>query len=154
MVQELKFGGRRDLVGLLGPLLARTCLDTWSRADVDLIVAVPLHPTRRRERGYNQAELLARSLAREAALPFCGSALRRIRATVPQVGLSDPERSKNVHGAFCSEKPDLVKGKRILLVDDVMTTGSTLQSAAEALSEAGALRVFVLTAARAVPGIE
>ncbi len=154
LVQGLKFGGRRNLAGLLSPLLARAFAQTWTRNQIDLIVPVPLHPRRRRERGFNQAEVLARRLARLLAIPTAGAALSRVRLTLPQVGLSDAERAENVRGAFRIVRPDVVAGRKILLVDDVMTTGATVRSASAALLGAGALRVGVLTLARAVPGIE
>lgn len=154
VIQALKFDGRRNLAKLLAPLLASTFLESWSPQEIDLIVPIPLHPKRRRERGYNQAALLGRSLARLVGLPFCDDALLRVRSTLPQVGLSDSERSQNVEQAFRCAHPAAIKGKRVLLVDDVMTTGSTVASASEALLSGGALRVSVLTVARAVAGSE
>jgi ComF family protein len=154
MIQAFKFGGRQNLAGLLAPLLASTFQEFWSDREIDLIVPVPLHPKRKRERGYNQALLLARGLSRLVGLPFRGDALLRIRSTAPQVGLSDEERARNLKKAFRCKKPAALKGRRILLIDDVMTTGSTAASAADALLEGGALRVSVLTLARAVAGME
>ncbi len=154
LAQGLKFDGRRNLSGLLAPLLARAFVQSWDRKQIDLIVPVPLHPKRRRQRGFNQAAVLARSLARLLAIPLSEDALRRVRPTNPQVGLTDAERVSNVRGAFLCFRTDLVAGRKILLVDDVMTTGATVRSASQALLEGGALRVSVLTLARAVPGIE
>ena len=154
IIQALKFGGRRNLAGLLAPLLASTLVESWPERGIDLIVPVPLHAKRRRERGYNQAALLSRPLAHLVGIPCCERALARVRSTSPQVGLSDVERARNLHHAFRCMCPALVEGMRVLLVDDVMTTGSTVASASEALIEGGALRVSVLTVARAAPGIE
>jgi ComF family protein len=154
LVQALKFEGRQDMACLLSPLLASTFLEYWSPADMDFVVPIPLHPRRRRERGYNQAALLASALARILGLTFLDDALVRKKATLPQVGLSDSDRMQNVRGAFHCARPEKTKGKRILLVDDVMTTGSTVASAAAVLLEAGALRVSVLVLARAVAGWE
>ena len=154
IIQAFKFDGRQNLAGLLAPLLAATLQESWSPREIDLIVPVPLHPKRKRERGYNQALLLARDLARLVGLPFRSDALHRVRSTLPQVGLSDAERARNLRRAFQCKKPAAVKGLRVLLIDDVMTTGSTVASAAEALLEGGALRVSVLTLARAVAGQE
>ncbi len=154
LAQGLKFDGRRNLSGMLSPLLARAFVRSWDRGQIDVIVPVPLHPKRRRVRGFNQSALLARNLGRSLGLPVSEAALRRVRLTLPQVGLTDAERVKNVLGAFLCSKTALAAGKRILLVDDVMTTGATVRSAAQALLQAGALRVSVLTLARAVPGIE
>ena len=154
IIQALKFGGRRDLARLLAPLLASTLVEFWPEHGMDLIVPVPLHSKRRRARGYNQAALLSRSLARLVGLPCCERALARVRNTAPQIGLSDVERAHNLRHAFRCTCPARIQGMRVLLVDDVMTTGSTVASAAEALLECGALRVSVLTVARAAPGIE
>jgi ComF family protein len=154
LVQGLKFEGRKNLSGLLSPLMAQAFVTSWDRSQVDLVVPVPLHPKRRRERGFNQAAILASGLARLTGIPCCERALMRVSPTAPQVGLSDSERERNVRGAFSCRRKELVAGKKLLLVDDVMTTGATVRSACESLREAGALRVSVLTLARAVPGIE
>jgi ComF family protein len=153
IVQYLKFQRRQNLVDLLSPLLASTFFDCWEREELDLIVPVPLHSKRRRDRGFNQAAVLGQGLARHIALPFSQHALSRIRHTAPQVGLTDSERLRNVHGAFRCRDLQTLAGRRVLLIDDVMTTGATVGSAAEALLEGGALRVSVLTVARAVPGL-
>ncbi|MDR1726352.1 MAG: ComF family protein [Acidobacteriota bacterium] len=149
LVHELKFEGRRSLAELAAPLLARAFFDSWRREDFDAVTAVPLHPSRRRERGYNQSKLLARELARKVAIPEV-EALKRVTATRPQVGLTDAQRQENVRKAFRCARPEAVAGKRLLLVDDVMTTGATVSCAAQALLDAGAERVSVLTVARAI----
>lgn len=133
-VLALKYKGQRRLAGPLGALLAQAVRDPGNPPDV--IVPVPLHAARRRERGYNQAELLARSCAGLLGIPCEANALVRHRATPPQVGLPSAERRMNVSGAFALSSPAaarLLAGKRVLLVDDVTTTGSTLDSAATAL---------------------
>jgi ComF family protein len=151
VVREFKFHGRRHLAALLGPLLAGAVLSAWNRDQIDLLCPIPLHPRRRRERGFNQSELLASSVSDLLAVPVSRDLLRRTRHTPPQVGLTDPERTRNVRGAFSCPRPSLAAGRRILLLDDVMTTGATLRSAASALLAAGALRVGAVTLARAVP---
>ena len=113
-----------------------------------LVIPVPLHPLRERERGYNQAALLARPLAAALCLSYAPAALRRIRSTDSQVGLDRRKRRLNLRGAFAAGPP--VGGHPILLVDDVVTTGSTLGSAAEACLAAGAAGVWALTLAREV----
>jgi competence protein ComFC len=154
LIQAFKFKGRRDLARLLAPLIASTCLESWPEREADVIVPVPLHSKRKRERGFNQAALLATMAARLLGLGCREELLVRARPTLPQVGLTDAERSRNVWKAFKCTHPSLAQGKRLVLIDDVMTTGATVASATEALLEAGALRVSVLTIARAVPGIE
>jgi ComF family protein len=115
----------------------------------DLIVPVPLHASRAAERGYNQAALLAHALASCLELPVQEAAVIRVRATASQIHLNPAERRANVRDAFqCRED---VNGLRILLIDDVCTTGATLEACAAALRACGAASVFGLTAARALP---
>ena len=115
----------------------------------DLVVPVPLYRVRRWRRGFNQALALSEELGREAAIRCEASVLRRTRATQPQAGLSYAERKRNVAGAFVVRKPDRVANKTVLVVDDVMTTGATLDACARALKKAGARSVLGLTVARA-----
>ena len=134
-----------DLVGWLAALW-RTCPDSIRAAD--FIACVPLHPTRERERGYNQAALLGDRLARCMGIPFRGSLLWRRKATATQTHLTAAQRVHNVRGVFTVPWPRPVRGARIVLVDDVMTTGATVGECARALKAAGAESVMVLTVAR------
>jgi len=141
-VQHLKYRGLRSLV----PEMARPM--AWELAVTVpppfTVVPVPLHPARQRERGFNQAELLARDLARLLDAPLSTGALRRTKDTSSQVNTSTrAERLKNVREAFAPA--DGVDGATIVLVDDVTTTGATLLAAAQALLSAGAARVYGLT---------
>jgi ComF family protein len=115
----------------------------------DLVVPIPLGNQRLRERGYNQAALLARPFALALGLPYRPHALKRVRETRTQVGLSITQRQKNVEGAFKAD-PDIVTGKSVILVDDVMTTGATLDEAGRVLQQAGANRIVGLSLAKAV----
>jgi len=148
LIQGLKFNNRRNLVVLLGPFLIEAFYESWSRHEFDLVVPVPLHPRHKRSRGYNQAELLARVLAYQTGIPFSRRVLIRKRPTLPQVGLTHSQRQKNVRHAFHCIHPGQISGRRILLIDDVMTTGATAESASTALINGGAMRVSVLTLAR------
>lgn len=116
---------------------------------VQMLVPIPLSEQRQRERGYNQVDVVAHWLAYLLNLPYRPHALRRARHTRSQVGLNVNERKANVSGAFLAHSPD-VAGKNILLMDDVCTTGATLNEAARALLEAGAQTVYAYTIARAV----
>jgi ComF family protein len=129
---------------LAQPLVNLMFTNHWK---IDLITAVPLDTARQRERGYNQSLCLARPLAWETGLPIVTSIIKRIKKTKSQVGLSLVDRKINVAGAFKAERK-LVYGKSILIIDDVVTTGSTINSCAEALMKADALRVYGLTLAR------
>src|SRR5437773_10496658 len=114
----------------------------------DVIIAVPLHPARERERGFNQASVLAELLAVHVSLPF-RRLLERIRHTTTQTALDRSERMENLHNAFRLRKNTDVRGLRVLLIDDVLTTGSTLNECARVLKRAGAISVHAATAARA-----
>lgn len=116
---------------------------------VDVVVGVPLHPRRYRWRGFNQADELAKRVAIYLNKPFEKDLLRRIRYTAPQMKLSGAVRRKNLKGAFAAENAGQIKGKSILLVDDVWTTGSTLKECAKVLKREGAARVIGLVFARA-----
>ncbi len=113
------------------------------------IVPVPLHPGRFRQRGYNQAELLARPLQAILGAPCLPEALQRVRSTGAQVRFGPGQRAKNLAGAFHAPVPEVLKSRRVLLVDDVVTTGATLKAAVEAVRLAGASEIFSVALARA-----
>jgi len=116
-------------------------------ANFDFVIAMPMHWRKRWERGFNQAELLAEPVARRYGLSLAGN-LRRTRYTKSQAGLTEGDRRANLRGSFRVDRPQQIGGKRILLIDDVFTTGSTLRAAAEVLKAAGAAHVAALTLAR------
>jgi ComF family protein len=118
--------------------------------DYSLIVPVPLHPRRLRQRGFNQSVILAREIARRHGIAMEFRALRRIVDTESQAGLKKEERRSNIRKAFGMSDPDRVSGKQVLLVDDVYTTGSTLGECARTLLKGGAESVGALTLARAI----
>ncbi len=117
--------------------------------EADLVVSIPLSQQRLSERGYNQVAVIAQPLALINQWHYTPQALRRIKHTRSQVGLSVHERQRNVQGAFIAE-PRTVKGKKVLLMDDVATTGATLVAASQALMDAGAEQVYALTVAKAL----
>ena len=149
LVQALKYRGMLRLVPFLGGEMARAAAAAVMRLPIDAVTAVPLHPTRLRERSFNQAEVLARHLARELGLPCRLDLLRRRLPTRAQPGLSRQERSRNVREAFCAETgASFPPPAHLLLVDDVLTTGATAEACAQALKAAGVGRVTALTLAR------
>jgi ComF family protein len=147
-IHELKYAQRSHLADSLGSLLA-SFAQTWiGELKGSLIMPVPLHPRRLRSRGFNQSLLLARCVASETGSDLDFLSLRRTKFTKPQTELSSEERKKNVRKAFEVVKPEAVKKRTIVLVDDVATTGSTLNECAKALKRAGADSVLCLVLAR------
>ncbi|MGE0359174.1 MAG: ComF family protein [Vicinamibacterales bacterium] len=144
VVHALKYGRRPSVAPPLAALMRTAARDLADR--IDLVVPVPLHPRRERERGFNQAALLAAGLGP----PLC-AALRRVRHTAPQVGLPGDARRDNLQGAFAlTRRAPWLAGRQVALVDDVLTTGATAGACADLLVAAGARSVVVVTAARAV----
>jgi len=151
-LHELKYSGEQRLAGPLGAAIARR----WRRvgAGGDVLVPVPVHATRRRRRGYDQAELLARAAAAELRVP-CAPILERVRATIAQFDLDRSQRAVNVAGAFRlradpGRRQDArpLAGRWVVLIDDVVTTGASLAACAVPLIEAGAVGVSAITVAR------
>ncbi len=143
-IHALKYNRRRDVAEPLAELVAEGISN--SAAPFDFITSVPLHPLREQERGYNQAELLAERAARLRGLNY-QRALKRTRATADQIGLNGVARRANVANAFEAE-PARVADRVVLVIDDVSTTGATLDACAVALFQAGARAVYGLTLAR------
>jgi ComF family protein len=147
-LHRLKY--KRDII--LADSLARLLQAAWQTLALpgEVVIPVPLSPQRLRERGYNQAGLLARGFAELAGLRYAPEGAGRVRHTASQVGLSAEQRRANVAGAF-EGRPRFVAGRAVILVDDVRTTGATLEACAEALRAAGAASIWGLTLARAQP---
>ena len=144
LIHLFKYGRVQTLAKSLGKLLA-LALPRDQR--FDLIVPMPLHWRRRWSRGFNQADLLSREIGRRTSIPV-KNAVRRVRSTTTQAGLTNAKRRANVSGAFRVRRRGSLHGQRILLIDDVMTTGATAASCARALKRAGAKQVTLLTLAR------
>ncbi|MCX7690908.1 MAG: ComF family protein [Thermoflexus sp.] len=146
-LHRLKFHGRYRLA----QALATGMVEGWTRfgMEADLLVPVPTSSARQRQRGYNQAAVLAQALSERLALPMHPQALRRVRATPSQVGLAQRARRENVREAFAAD-PQWAWGKRVVVVDDVCTSGATLEACAAALYQAGARSVWGFTLARVI----
>jgi ComF family protein len=159
MIHVLKYDGIFPVAERLGALLGETVLkregDSGTTLHELLVIAVPLHKAKRRQRGFNHAELLAKAAVRELRLrrpewklTLAGSALERRKATLSQAGLSPHQRRANLRGVFFVPQPEMVAGREILLIDDIYTTGATARACSQVLRRAGAASVRVATVAR------
>jgi ComF family protein len=150
LVHALKYQDRTDLAPAMGRWMARAGRELLAEADV--LVPVPLHWKRGWSRRYNQSGALARVIERQTGVKLSSEALRRVRQTQQQIGLSRKERASNVQGAFkvAADRQDLIHGRRVVLIDDVLTSGATVDACARALLRAKAASVDVLVFARVV----
>ncbi len=154
LIHLLKYGRVRPAAGVLGRMLAEAIatLEPLFSADGVAVVPVPLHRAKFRERGFNQAELIARAALKlspsRERLHLCTGAFERKRETPSQIGLTSHQRRENLRGAFAVTQPEAVKGREVLIVDDVYTTGATVSECAKVLRRAGATKVWVATVAR------
>jgi len=149
-IHALKFKDKVTLASPLGALLFDTFRHHWTAGDIDVVAPVPLHRHRFRRRGFNQAYLLVRRWVLPVETVVIRDLLVRTRATAPQTGLDRKQRRINIKNAFSVSRPGQSAGKRVLLVDDVLTTGATVDACSDALIRDGAKRVDVLTLARAL----
>ena len=149
-IQRFKYGRKVSLGKPLGRVLAQGCQPLLQQWKLDVIVPVPLHPKRLRWRGFNQTVLLARQVSRICDVPVDPFLLRRAIETPPQTQLSEEERRANVRGAFSVNPEKSVENRSVLLLDDVYTSGATVNECSRWLKRAGAKEVYVLTLARAV----
>ncbi len=147
-VHGLKYGGCDYLADDMGRQMAQNFAAYKELSGAELVIPVPLFPRRQRRRGYNQSERLARAFSNYTGLPLAAHALVRLRNTLSQTKLGRAARLSNMQGAFSVAQKEAVQGKTILLIDDVATTGTTLEGCAVALRAAGAKRVFAYTYAR------
>ncbi len=148
MVHAMKYRGMRSVGGFLADKMAEAAKDYPPFEEYTDVVAIPLHPVRKRERGFNQSEVIARRLAKHLDKNYLDCVVRK-RYTRSQTTLERDARLNNLSGAFVVRKPAKVKGKNLILVDDVFTTGSTLNEVSRALYAAGAAKVAGYTATRA-----
>ena len=150
VIHRFKYGGKVSLGERLGEFMAENSYPALAVADYSLIMPVPLHPRRLRQRGFNQSLILAREISRRFSRRLDFLSLRRIVFTEPQVGLGKERRERNLRGAFRVDDAGRIKGEQIILVDDVYTTGSTVKECALTLMNSKAEKVAVLTLARTI----
>lgn len=145
-----KYEGKTGLQSTLGQMMVDriTHLDWINK--IDIIIPIPLCKARLRERGYNQSDILSDFMSKKLNIPVSRNNLKRIKATIAQASLKRSQRIKNVYNAFCIQRPEKFSGKRVLLIDDVFTTGATSNECSRILKKAGASDIFVLTLARGV----
>ena len=148
LVHALKYAQADYLASYMGNWMARSYVRYPELAEAEVVVPVPLFPKKNRRRGYNQSALLAQVFAPAVGLAYTAAVLVRVRDTVSQTKLGRQARLENMTGAFRCINPSLVKGKTVLLIDDVATTGATLEGCAVSLKEAGAKKVLAYTFAR------
>jgi len=153
LVHALKYGDRLDLAPMMGRWICHAGRELLAEADA--LVAVPLHWRRLWARRFNQSAMLAAAISAESGVPVAAAALKRVKPTAQQVGLSRTERANNVQGAFRvpQENKAAVVGRRLILVDDVLTSGATVDACARALLRAGAANVDVLIFARVAEAV-
>ena len=147
MIQALKYDGRTDIGRCLGELYGSILAESGFMEDIDMIIPVPLHRSRQRSRGYNQSEYIATGLSAATGVPVRKGLLLRISQSGSQTKRGRYDRWENVQGLFQMAKPYEAEGRHLLLVDDVITTGSTVEACVSALHEAGNVKVSVVTLA-------
>jgi ComF family protein len=147
-IHKFKYGRNITVGAALASCMADFSFPDFNYSKYSLLIPVPLHIKRLRERGFNQSLLLARKLGKKHRLPVNFSLLKRHKFTLTQTGLNKTEREKNIKGAFAVADIQKIRGKNIILIDDVYTTGATINECAKVLLKAGAEQVAVLTLAR------
>lgn len=149
-IHALKYRSYEAVAEPLAEIMARAFAGTGLARYADVLVPIPIHASRLLEHGFNHSELLAHLLSRRIGVPVEPDVLRKVRKTAQQVDLPREERALNIQGSFAAERSDRIAGKRVLLIDDVFTTGSTLNEAAHVLIAAGAEEVRAYTLARSL----
>lgn len=147
ILHQFKYGGRKELGATMGRFMAAELASTDFFKDIDVIIPVPLHPRKRRARGYNQSEWIARGVSQVVGIPVDVSSVVREKHTDTQTRKSVYERWENVDGIFRLHHPEYFTGKHVLIIDDVLTTGSTTTACADVFCEVAGIRISILTLA-------
>lgn len=150
LIYKLKYYGRKDIGVLLGRLFGTDLLESDFLESVDLIVPVPLHPDKEKSRGYNQAEMISNGLSQVTFIPVSTGNLIRVISNPTQTRRSKTERWDNVEGIFSVSDPALFNGKHLLLVDDIITTGSTIEACGVALKACSSIHISIVALGQAV----
>lgn len=150
LMHDLKYNGRREIGVFLGKLFGKDIRGSDFVHDIDFIVPVPLHPKKEKQRGYNQALMIANGLSLGTGIAVSADNLKRVISNPTQTKLSGLQRWHNVAGIFDLENPELLAGKHILLVDDIITTGSTLEACAHALFNSSGIKISIATIGQAL----
>ncbi|MEA2103876.1 MAG: ComF family protein [Candidatus Cloacimonadota bacterium] len=149
LMHNFKYAEFKKLANYLGAYLVECLLEYPFISQIDYVIPIPLHKVKKRSRGFNQADLIAEFVANKLNIKFSSTLITRKKFTKSQTKLSKEKRKKNVSGAFCVPNPQILHGKNILLIDDVLTTGSTLSAAVSEILKTGANKIFAATLARA-----
>jgi ComF family protein len=149
-IHRWKYEGKTHLTPFFVEWMVEGLKHYWGQDSPDLLIPVPLHPQRLRERGFNQALLLVKELSRRTRIPYQKTILQKKKATLPQVHLTGAEREKGLKGAFQVIGKKELEGKSVLLIDDVYTTGATVNECSKVLRRGGAKRIDVFTLAHAI----
>jgi competence protein ComFC len=147
LIHRFKYGKKIPLGKRLGQRLGETINDDSIFLESDFLIPVPLHKSRYRERGFNQSDIVAEGISKITGLSVLKNVLKRKKNTKDQTNLSREQREENVRGAFVVSEPEMINGKKIILVDDVITTGATLSECARMLKQAGAEKILGMTIA-------
>lgn len=147
LIHRLKYQGMEHLGGFIGEWYGEILRKDPGLPKIDLVIPVPLHPAKLRKRGYNQCELFGKAIARSLKAAYAGTALRKGRNASTQTTRNRWLRWQNTEGVFHLSQPELLRGKKILLVDDVITTGATLEACCQALSSAPETEIFIASMA-------
>ena len=147
-VYAMKYGDRPDIADDFGRFIASELGASGLFDGIDVIVPLPLHRRRERERGYNQSTELARGISRVTGIPVCDDAVARTRYTPSQTTLSSDARASNVDGAFSLVRPERIKGRHVLLVDNIITTGASMAACAAVMARGGDITLSFLTVGR------
>jgi ComF family protein len=147
LIHSMKYEGRFKAAVYLGGITAEALNETISSWNIDIIIPIPLHRVKQIQRGYNQSYYIARGISRNTGKPLHNKAVIRKKNTLSQTKMDQIQREQNIENAFKLKRPDIVKHKNILLVDDVITTGSTMNECGRVLLEGGAAKVFAISSA-------